>query len=415
MPASNPTCDLTVLGAGVVGMATAWAAARRGLSVEILDRAPGPARGASFANGAQLSYAYTDAMAGPSLWKQIPGLLVASDPAFRLRLNGNPSIWHWGTSLLANATGKRLRRNTLRTLHLAQASQKAMQLMLDQHPFDFQHRVAGKLHLYFSEAALQTGAEMMKLKRPYGVKQRLLAPQEAVEVEPALAQVPGVLGVVYSPEEAVGDPWLFSTGLLDTMCAHYPVQTRFGFEIESIQRRGRYWMMRSSDGDVAHARRLIVCAGIGSTALLRPLGIRTPLMSIKGYSLTAPCGSRPPSTSITDTARKLVFCRLGDKLRIAGMADINDWDPSVSSERFGQFLELARQSLPEAADYSNIEDRWAGLRPSTPDSVPIIANIGEGLTCNIGHGMFGWTLAMGSAEQAVALALGEEDARAWPS
>ncbi|MGY0561079.1 FAD-dependent oxidoreductase [Luteimonas sp. A277] len=415
MHASNPTCDVTVLGAGVVGMATAWAAARRGLSVEIVDRASGPAQGASFANGAQLSYAYTDAMAGPSLWKQIPGLLTGSDPAFRLRLTGNPSIWRWGVSLLANATSRQLRRNTLRTLHLAQASQKAMQSLLELHPFDFQHRVAGKLHLYFSDAALQAGAAMLELKRPYGVKQQLLAPREAVAIEPALAQVPGIRGVVYSPEEAVGDPWRFSAGLLDTMCGRYPVQTRFGFDIESIERRGPHWMLHSRDGDVAHARRLIVCTGVESVALLRQLGIRAPLMSIKGYSLTAPCGPLAPTASITDTARKLVFCRLGNNMRIAGMADINDWDPAVSNARFEQFLALARQSLPEAADYSRILDRWAGLRPSTPDSVPIIANVREGLTCNIGHGMFGWTLAMGSAERAVALALGEDGAGAWPS
>ena len=127
------------------------------------------------------------------------------------------------------------------------------------------------------------------------------------------------------------------------------------------------------------------------------------------------CGPQAPATSITDTARKIVFCRLGDRLRIAGLADINDWGPGVDAARFAQLVELARQSLPEAADYSCIQDPWAGLRPTTPTSVPIIARAGAGLTCNVGHGMLGWTLAMGSAELAVAMALGEDGAGPWPS
>ncbi|MGO1541081.1 MAG: FAD-dependent oxidoreductase [Luteimonas sp.] len=409
MPAPRP-CDVTVVGAGVVGVATAWAAARRGLSVELVDRAEGPALGASYANGAQLSYAYTDAMAGPSLWKQIPGLLLGNDPAFRLRLAGNPAIWRWGLSLLANANGSRMRQNTLHTLALARASQQAMQALLERHPIDFQHQVAGKLHLYFSDAALRAGARMIELKRPHGVRQSLLDPRQAIGIEPSLAQVEGLLGAVHSPQEAVGDPWRFSAGLLDAMCGHYPIQTRFGFNLDSIRREGNQWLLSSHEGDVVPARKVIVCAGIDSAALLRPLGIRLPLMAIKGYSFTAPCGPQAPATSITDTARKIVFCRLGDRLRIAGMADINDWDPAVDPDRFEQLVTLARQSLPEAADYSRIEHRWAGLRPSTPTSVPVIARVREGLTCNVGHGMLGWTLAMGSAERAVALAMDEDAA-----
>ena len=409
MSASIP--DVTVVGAGVVGVATAWAAARRGLSVELVDRAEGPAQEASHANGGQLSYAYTDAMAGPALWKQLPGILGGRDPAFQLRLAGRPAIWPWGLSLLANATATRMRRNTLRTLAMAQASERAMQGLLERHPIEFTHRTAGKLHLYFSDASLRAGARMVELKRPHGVEQRTLDPGEAVGIEPALAQVSGIRGAVYSPGEAVGDPWLFSTGLLETLCAHYPVRTRFGFEVRSLRRQGGRWQLDSREGDTCHARQLIVCTGVESASLLRPLGIRLPLMAIKGYSLTAPPGPRAPATSITDTARKLVFCRLGDQVRIAGMADINNWDPSVDPARFDQFLALARQSLPEAADYSRIHSRWAGLRPSTPDSVPIIANLGEGLTCNVGHGMLGWTLAMGSAEQALQAALAEDPPR----
>ena len=400
--------DITILGAGVVGMATAWAAARRGLSVQLVEGAQGPALGASFANGGQLSYAYTDAMAGPGLWKQLPGLFAGRDPAFRLKLDAHPAVWRWGLALLANANSTLLRRNTLDILALAQQSERRMQALLDQHPIDFQHRVAGKLHVYFSDAGLEAGRRMLELKRPHGVKQQLLDAAEAMAVEPALAQMTGIRGAVYSPGEAAGDPWKFATGLLDVLRERYGLQARFGFNVASITPDGAAWRLQSAQGEALTTRRLIVCAGIHSAALLRPLGVCLPLMAVKGYSLTAPCGSQAPAASITDTARKLVFCRLGDRIRVAGIADINDWDTAPDPQRFDRFLQLARESLPAAAAWDHISHRWAGLRPSTPDSRPVITRLRDGLTCNAGHGMLGWTLALGSGERAVALALGEE-------
>ena len=149
----------------------------------------------------------------------------------------------------------------------------------------------------------------------------------------------------------------------------------------------------------------MICAGIDAAALLRPLGVRVPLMAIKGYSFTAPCGANAPHVSITDTSRKLVFCRLGERMRVAGLADLNHWDPRPAPERMEQLIAMARASMPEAVDYERIESRWAGLRPVTPWSSPEIRNVAEGLACNLGHGMLGWTLAMGSGERAVALAM----------
>ena len=129
----------------------------------------------------------------------------------------------------------------------------------------------------------------------------------------------------------------------------------------------------------------------------------TSLMAVKGYSFTAPCGANAPSASITDTARKLVFCRLGDRIRVAGLADLNHWDAAPDPARAADLVAMARESLPEAADYDRIESDWAGLRPMTPWSSPIIRHAGDGLVLNIGHGMLGWTLAMGSGERAANL------------
>ncbi|MTI73701.1 MAG: FAD-dependent oxidoreductase [Stenotrophomonas sp.] len=396
--------DLVVLGAGVVGLATAYAAARRGLSVLLLDRADGPVQGTSFANGAQLSYAYTDAMAGPSTWRQLPAMLLGRNGPFRTRWSADPDFWRWGLGFLRQAGSARLRANTLATLELALESRAALHALLQRHPIAFDHAVSGKLHVYHDAAALQGAAPMIALKQPFGVAQRLLDARQAIAAEPALAAMPGLAGAVHSPQEEAGDPFRFGVGLLQVLQQQYGVQARFGVDIRRVVRQGDRWCLQPHAGAALQARRLVVCNGIDGAALLRPLGVRVPLMAIKGYSFTAPCGPRAPTASITDTSRKLVFCRLGGRMRVAGLADLNHWDPRPDPARMAQLVAMARASMPEAVDYDNIDSRWAGLRPVTPWSSPEIRAIGDGLVCNLGHGMLGWTLAMGSGERAVALA-----------
>jgi D-amino-acid dehydrogenase len=398
--------DLIIIGAGVVGLASAYAAARRGASVLLVDRNAGPALGTSFANGAQLSYVYTDAMAGPATWGQLPQMAFGRNGAFRTHWSADLDFVRWGLSFLRQANAGALRRNTLATLELALESRQAMQALLQRHPIAFEHAVSGKLHLYPSTEGVQGAAGMIALKQPYGVHQRLVDAEEARRIEPALHGAPWLAGAVYSPEEEAGDPYLFSTGLLDILTGQYPVQAAFDFDTRALQRRDGQWQLHAADGRRAQAPRVLVCAGIDSARLLRPTGMRVPVMAIKGYSFTAPCGANAPQVSITDTKRKLVFCRLGERIRVAGLADLNDWDPTPDPTRMAQLVAMAQASLPEAADYTRIESRWAGLRPVTPWTSPIIRNLGDGLGCNIGHGMLGWTLAMGSGERAVSQLLG---------
>lgn len=405
-PQTTPRdADVAVIGAGVVGIATAYALTRRGRRVILLDRAPGPALETSFANGAQLSYAYTDAMAGPALWKQLPLMLAGRDRAFRTRISADPDFWRWGLTFLRNATRHHLQENTLATLTLAMESRAAMAGLLARHPIDFDHRVAGKLHVYYNAASLPAARAMIERKRPFGVRQQLVDADEAIAIEPALAGARGIAGVVYSPEEEVGDPWRFANGLLEVLRTHHDVDARFGFDLQGLRHDGSQWRVEARNGDVVSVPQLVFCAGIGSKAMLRPLGLRLPLMAVKGYSFTAPCGEDAPSASITDTARKLVFCRLGDRIRVAGLADLNHWDAAPDRARIADLVAMARESLPHAAHYDALESDWAGLRPMTPWSSPIIRRAGEGLVLNIGHGMLGWTLAMGSGERAAKLVM----------
>lgn len=399
----DSTVDLTVLGAGVVGVATAYAAARRGLSVRIVERASAPALGASFANGGQLSYAYTEAMAAPSLWGKMPAVALGRDPALRLQWSLDPDFFRWGLSFLRNTSTAHFQRNTLAVLQQALESRAAMTSLLQRHPLQFDHRMPGKMHLYHDAKAFSSARAMVDIKRAHGVEQHVLSAAEAIAIEPALATATGLAGVIHSPTEEVGDSHRFCVELLAVLRDQYAVQADFDLDVARIEETPQGVLLTARDGRQLASRSLVVCAGVQAASLSRQLGVYLPLMPMKGYSITATLGEHAPSVSITDTDRKLVFCRLGGKMRVAGMAEVGNYRKEVDPARSRQLVAMARESLPGAARYDAIESQWAGLRPMTPESAPIISRERENVVFNVGHGMLGWTLAMGAGERAVAL------------
>ena len=395
--------DVVVLGAGVVGIATAYALARRGLRVAIADKADTPGRGSSFANGAQLSYAYTDALASPALLGRLPALAIGLDPAFRIRLGLDPDLLRWGLGFLRNCNAGEFERATLEGLKLGLESRAALHDLLARHEIDFGHRVAGKLHLQYSDAAMKAAAQGVALKQSQGIAQTLVDAAEARRLEPALEGASHLAGAIYSPDEEVGDPFLFATALLHILVRDYQVEPHLGFEAVSVDRRGSGVLVHGRDGACLSADRLVVALGPAAAGFLRPMGVRLPIVPMKGYSFTAPPGAQAPRISITDGSRKIVFCALGGQIRVAGLAELGQADPKVDPARLRHLVASACASLPQAADYDSIASGWAGLRPMTPSSLPIISEVADRIFVNVGHGMLGWTFAMGSGERAAAL------------
>lgn len=398
---------MLVIGAGVVGIATAYALARRGLGVTIVDRATGPASGTSFANGAQLSYAYTDALASPGMLRSLPQLLLAAEPAFRLRPSFDPDFFRWGLGFLRNCTRLRFRGNTLAGLQLGLESRAAMHALLERHPIDFGHWVSGKLHLLEGRDALDGARSTVAMKREAGIAQDIVDPNEAIRLEPALASRSGtIVGAVYSPEEEVGDPYRFCTALLGELRTHYGVTTRFGSPVQSLAWSNGRAVAEMPGGERIEARAIAVCTGVETPAFLKGSGIRVPIWPMKGYSFTAPPGRATPRISVTDVRRKVVFCNLSGQMRVAGLADLGNRDAAVNARRLGALIESARAALSLAADYDHIEFAWSGLRPMTPNSLPVIRRERGGVVLNVGHGALGWTYAMGAGERVAALVAG---------
>ena len=393
-----------VLGAGVVGVATAYALARRGVEVTIIDRSDIAGNGASFANGAQLSYIYTDALASNSLLKRLPFLALGLDSSFRLRPSLDPSQIAWFMRFIRNCTRQRFLENSLEGLQLGLESQLAMRALLEKHMIEFGHQSAGKMLVYDDTAAFKSACDMVSVRQSHGAAQEILTPQEAINKEAALAERAGsFVGAVYSPQEELGDPHKFCNALLSQLVKAYGVQVRMATEVESWEADSDTAIVTTKAGETIVCDQLVMCAGIDAANLLKKHGLGSSLMPMKGYSFTAAPGHASPKMSITDVSKKVVFCPLDGAIRIAGLAELGARDTIVDQRQLAALVSTAEAALPRAADYAASYQGWAGLRPMTANALPIIRKIAPRVTINVGHGMLGWTYAMGSAERAARL------------
>lgn len=387
-----------VLGAGVTGVTAAWYLARAGADVTVVDAADAVAAGTSYANAAQLSYSFVDALATPDFLPTIPGILAGRELGAEIGLDRDTIAW--GLKFLAQCRSSTARATTIRMLELANESARLFEDILNAVSFDFDFRRAGKCALLADEKAVRLARREVELKRRCGSGVALLTPDEALGVEPTLEYMhEPVAGVVYSAADTVGDARAFSRGLAGHL-ERQGVAFRLGVEVGGLDvSGGRVTGVVTADGDRIAADAVVVALGTGSRALLARVGLHLPIIPVRGYSVTLPIGARAPQTSITSRRNHFVFTRLGQSMRVAGFTDFRGFETGHDERRVRQLVETARKSAPLAADYEAAEAHaWGGFRPMTPDTLPRWGGTKiAGLYLNTGHGMLGWTLAPATA------------------
>lgn len=387
---------VTVIGGGVVGLATAYALVREGWSVDLIEARDSLGSATSFANGGQLSYRYVAPLADAGVPWQALGWLLQGESPLRLRLRMDPAQWRWLLAFTLACRRSVNRRNAEQLLELALYSQAVLaQWREHQNLGDFAWRRNGKLVAFRSERAFAKGRE--QLTDP--ASQQVLAAAELRGLEPALDGAPFVGGVFTAGEE-VGDCHVFCLRLEALLRASGQCRFLLGRPVtQLVQRQGQVVALQVGDQQL-DVEQLVLCAGHRGPGLALP-GVQIPVYPLKGYSLTAPisAGHLPPEVSLTDYERKIVYARLGQQLRVAAMVDIVGFDESVDMRRLQSMRRLALETLPRAADYSQAVE-WAGMRPATPTGVPIIGGtVYRNLWLNLGHGALGFTLACGSAQR----------------
>lgn len=396
---------VAVLGAGVIGVTSAYYLTGLGHSVTVIDRAGEPACGSSHANGGQLSYSFTDTLAQPGFVWQLPGLVLGRDPSVRIRPGLSAAVARWGLAFLKQCNRDRANANNLRSLKLAMRSARLLAELRNAVPLQFAFRSAGKLVILRSAEDVAEAAQSVRMKASHGLSAEVLSIAEAANIEPAIAHLqPDYAGAVYARNDEVADACAFTRGLSDWLQAKHPAEFRFGTEVHSIATEaGRVCGIDTDAGRVA-ADAVLVCLGAWSPKLLKPLGIDSNIYPMRGYSVTLPLGEAPPQVSVTALEQRIVFSRMNGQVRIAGFADFVGFKTTRDEQRVQQLLDVAKRVAPDAANYTATPVHgWGGFRPMTPSGLP---HIGEsavrGLYLNTGHGMLGWTMACASGHDVAA-------------
>jgi D-amino-acid dehydrogenase len=385
-----------VLGAGVIGITTAYYLSERGHSVTVVERADGVASGASGGNGGQLSYSFTDAMASPALLSKLPWLVSGQDSAFRVRppISDLPVCWGW--AFLQQCTAQRSRENTLAVMEMALRSSALITELQANVPLEFSFRQAGKLVLLGDYTEVQSAKKMCAVKREYGSDVRVVTLDEAKEIEPALTHMQtSAAGAVYSQSDSVGDANSFTSQLGQWLVDQRGVDIRFNTDVRRINTSGGRFHAVETDTESLKADAVVVCMGAWSENILKPLHIQANIYPMRGYSLTLPPGRAANKVSISDLENKMVYSRIGEQIRIAGFADFVGFNTERDNDRTRKLLDTARRFAPAIANFDASDiNEWGGFRPMTPNSQPLVgATRVKGVYLNIGHGMLGWTLA----------------------
>lgn len=387
-----------VLGAGVVGTAAAWYLARDGHDITVIDRRDGAGLETSFANGGQVSPSHAEPWANPSVLPKVLKWLGREDAPLLFRWNRwDPALWAWGLRFLTNCPPARAEINLERTLRVALYSRTCLQQLRAETGIAYDHRSLGILHVYRDRREFDHAAAAARLMGRWGLRRLEKSVKECLAIEPALAASAHELaGGIHTPDDESGDAHEF-TRALAIMAGGRGVDFRYGVTVRALLREGNRIVGIETDHGRLTADAYVLAAGSFSPLLARPLGLSLPVIPAKGYSITLPVeGNGAPSVSITDDEFKMVYSRLGNRLRAAGTAEMTGYDTTLTPARWHLIRDRAQALFPQAGDYSKAEP-WAGLRPVTPDSVPLLgATPIRNLFLNTGHGTLGWTMACGS-------------------
>lgn len=390
---------VAVLGSGVIGTTTAYYLAKAGHDVTVIDRQPGPGLETSFANAGEVSAGYASPWAAPGIPFKAIKWMVARHAPMILRPSFDPKMYGWLAAMTANCTTARYAINKERLVRLAEYSRLKLIALRGETGIQYDERMQGTLQLFREQKQMDAIGKDVDVMRANGVRFEVLDRAGCIAVEPGLAYASeGFVGGLRMPEDETGDCFKF-TNALAKLAEGMGVKFKFGVNILSLERGGAgIDSVRTSSG-IVRADRYVMAMGSYSPLMLRPHGLKLPVYPVKGYSITGRITDEKlaPVSTLLDPAYKVAITRLGDAIRVGGIAEIVGYNHSIPIRRRETLLRSVESLFPQAGEMTEAR-LWAGLRPMTPDSTPIIGPTPlRNLYLNTGHGSLGWTMACGSA------------------
>lgn len=388
-----------VLGSGVIGVTTAYYLRRAGHDVTVIDRRSGPALETSYANAGQISWTYATPWMAPEVpWNALRWMLQRRPPLV-LRPRLDPALWRWLALALLNCSAPRFQRNKDRLMRLARYSHACLEALRKETGIAYDGAAGGFLQLFRDPRALASAARAAAAPARWNVRFEVLDREGCVRVEPGLARASvSIAGGIHYAEDETGDCRKFTVALAQRAAAE-GVTFLYDTAVTGLAARGGCIEGAVVGNDRIAADACVLAAGSDSPLLLQPLGIRLPVYPLKGYSLTVPVTDEAaaPRSSLTDERYKVGITRLGERIRVAGIAELAGYDLALTRARLDALVRVLEELFPGAADTARAEP-WAGLRPMTPDNTPVLGPTPiAGLYLNTGHGTLGWTLSCGSA------------------
>jgi D-amino-acid dehydrogenase len=420
--------NVMVLGAGVIGVSTAWHLLQRGHSVTLVDRQPDAALETSFGNAGQISVSYCEPWASRGAPLKALKWLFDSEGPLKFRPQLDPAQWRWGLQFLAQCNNTAFERNVAQIVALGRYSHDALKQVVADTGITYQRLTKGIAHYYTSQKALDEAGQAAELMRRQGVNRRVVDRDELLRIEPALRAYAGhLVGGTYTESDESGDCRVFTQALL-RCCEAQGLVSLMSHDIEQIQAAdGRLKSVRARSRLSGLVRTLradaaVVACGSYSTALMRQVGVRLPIYPGKGYSATLNLiqPEAAPQVSLLDDQRKIAISRLGQQLRVAGTIELGGFDLALDTplarRRSEMLVRRIEAVFPGVADTRLARDGgdpglWCGLRPATPSNIPVMGQSPvRGLWVNAGHGTLGWTHAAGSGKALAELISGEQPA-----
>ena len=389
---------IAILGSGVIGVASAYYLAKAGHEVTVLDRQPAPGMETSFANAGEISPGYASPWAAPGIpRKAIKWLFMEHSPLI-LRLKVDPEMVGWLVSLLRNCTKARYAINKGRMVRLAEFSRDRLIDLRASTGIEYDQRMRGTLQVFRTQKQLEGIGKDIEVLRAGKVPFEVMDRARCVAIEPGLGAVSDkIVGGLHLPNDETGDCFQFTTKL-GSLCAGLGVKFRFETIVERLNVHGDAVAEVITNQGTIRADAYVVAFGSYSGTFVRPLGLRLPVYPVKGYSITVPVidEARAPQSTLMDETYKIAITRLGDRIRVGGMAEISGFDNTLHAKRRSTLEHSVSGLFPGAGDLS-AATFWSGLRPMTPDGTPIVgATAVRNLFLNTGHGTLGWTMACGS-------------------
>ncbi len=399
---------VAVIGAGIIGVTTAFELRARGFDVTVLERKPGVAQEASFGNAGVISTAYAGPWAQPGMPAKVFGFLGRAHAPVIFRPTLDPAQWRWLVRWLGECRLQRYRVNKMRMQRLAIYSRGVLHELRARFAIDYE-QAQGWLQLFRTDADLTRAQPSIDMLKQAQVAHRLLTAAECRAQEPALADGTALAGGLYLPDEEIGNCAYFARRIKDLAQAE-GASFRTGTLVTGLViTAGRITAVQTAAGEL-RADAVVVAAGADSPRLLRGTGVKVPVYPVKGYSLTVPIARHEyaPAISLMDEAYKVAITRLGNRLRIAGTAEFGNRKLALRDAALGTLLRVARDWFPRAANYGQAHS-WVGARPMLPDGPPVLGATPLGnLYLNVGHGSTGWAMACGSARVVADVVAGRE-------